>query len=576
MRIKTKLTLGIGLLFALIMVLAVMGTLYINVLKKDTQNILVSNYGTLEYTRKMMLALDAIQATRTAFPQFEQNLTHQLQNVTEPGEREATQQLAEHYQQLKMSPAGSALPSLIRQDLSQIMLLNMQAIQRKSDIASQTADTATLWIATAGTLCFIIAFVLLVNLPGNIANPIRELTESIKQIAHKNYAQRVHFSKKNEFGELAGSFNIMAEKLEEYDNSNLSKLLIEKKRIEALINNMHDPVIGLDENRKILFVNDAALNIIGIPAGRLIGQTAQDIAVTNDLIRSLTQQLMQPGATIPEDKGLKIYANGRESYFEKNIITISITPTGEQNQKLIGHVILLRNITPYKELDFAKTNFIATVSHELKTPISSIKLGVQLLEKKETGSLNEEQQQLLESIKDDAGRLLKITGELLNLSQVETGNIQLNLQPANANNILQYALDAIKVQADLKEIELHIRSGRELPLIKADEEKTAWVLINFLTNAIRYSPEKTRIQITTEIKGDQLLFSVTDKGYGIDPAYKNRIFDRYFQIPGSSKSGTGLGLAICKEFIEAQGGSIGVETEPGIGSTFYFLLPVER
>ena len=573
MRIKAKLILGTGVLSALILLLAVLGTGYINILKKDTRNILVSNYNTVEYSRKMMLALDGVHLPGGSIHQFEENLKLQKANVTETGEKEATQQLEEHYQLFKNNLADTLLPRLIRQDLSQVMLLNMQAIQRKTNIATDTADTATLWIATAGTLCFIIAFVLLVNLPGNIANPIRELTESIRQIANKNYAQRVHFNKQNEFGDLAKSFNTMAEKLEEYHNSNLSKLLIEKKRIETLINNMHDPVIGLDENKRILFVNEAAIAACGLPATKLIGQLAQDVAVVNDLVRALIQDMMLAGSH-NKDRSMKIYADGKESYFEKNIITITITPTGETQQQQIGHVILLRNITPYKELDFAKTNFIATVSHELKTPISSIKLGVQLLEKKQTGSLNEDQQQLIEGIKDDAGRLLKITGELLNLSQVETGNIQLNLQESSPYQILRYAMDAVKVQAELKHIHIDSQVANDLPRVKADEEKTAWVLINLLTNAIRYSPERADIIIEVKQQDKQLLFSVQDKGHGIDPLYKDKIFDRYFQIPGSNRSGTGLGLAICKEFIEAQGGTIDVQTEQGAGSRFYFLLPV--
>lgn len=573
MRIKAKLILGTGVLSALILLLAVLGTGYINILKKDTQNILVSNYNTVEYSRKMMLALDGIQLPGSAIRQFEENLILQKANVTEAGEKEATQQLEEHYQLLKNNLSDTLLPRLIREDISRVMLLNMEAIQRKTNVATDTADTATLWIATAGTLCFCIAFILLVNLPGNIANPIRELTESIRQIANKNYAQRVHFNKQNEFGDLAQSFNTMAEKLEEYHSSNLSKLLIEKKRIETLINNMHDPVVGLDENKRILFVNEAAVAACGVPAVKLVGQKAQDVAVTNDLVRSLIQDLMAPGAGNHKERSLKIYADGKESYFEKNIITITITPTGETQQQQIGHVILLKNITPYKELDFAKTNFIATVSHELKTPISSIKLGVQLLEKRETGSLNEDQQELLEGIKEDAGRLLKITGELLNLSQVETGNIQLNLQESSPYQILRYAMDAVKVQAELKHIQLDNQVAAQLPLVKADEEKTAWVLINLLTNAIRYSPERAAIVIEVKQQENRLLFSVQDKGHGIDPVYKEKIFDRYFQVPGSNRSGTGLGLAICKEFIEAQGGTIDVVTEQGSGSRFYFLLP---
>lgn len=570
MRIKTKLTLGVGLLFLLILVLAIVSSAYINRLKNDTENILVSNYNTLEYARKMTLALDEIQQSPLALSEFEQNLQLQKVNVTETGEKEATQKLEAHYMLFRNDTASATLPALMRRDISLIMTLNMQAIQRKTHIAQSTAGNANLWIATAGTLCFIIAFILLVNLPGNIANPIKALTASIQQIANKNYSQRVHLSQNDEFGELASSFNTMAEKLQEYNNTNLSELLVEKKRIETLINNMHDPVIGLDEHKKILFANEEAIRISGMQREKLIGQQAQDVAVTNDLIRTLIRELMEPKPASGKAPPIKIFADGKESYFEEDIVTISITPTGETGKKHLGHVIVLKNITPFKELDFAKTNFIATVSHELKTPISSIKLGVQLLEKE--GHVNEAQQQLLDGIKDDSNRLLSITGELLNLSQVETGNIQLSIQQSNPHKIIKYAIDAVKVQADQKQIALEVKEDKLLPLVKADEEKTAWVLTNFLTNAIRYSPEKSQINIEVNPDGSQVLFSVKDQGKGIDARYKDRIFDRYFQVPGSSRAGTGLGLAICKEFIEAQGGSIGVESEIGSGSNFYFLL----
>jgi signal transduction histidine kinase len=269
---------------------------------------------------------------------------------------------------------------------------------------------------------------------------------------------------------------------------------------------------------------------------------------------------------------LKIYADNKESYFEKEIVTITIIPTGERQKKQIGHVIVLKNITPFKELDFAKTNFIATVSHELKTPISSIKMSLQLLENQNTGLVNPEQQQLIESIKDDSNRLLKITGELLNMSQVETGNIQLNIQQAKPAQILDYALEAVKVQADQKQIALKVDQEENLPDVKADTEKTAWVLINFLTNAIRYSQQSGQIHIGIKQHENGIQFSVKDEGKGIDSRYKDKIFNRYFQVPGSAKTGTGLGLAISKEFIEAQGGTIGVKSEIGMGSTFFFEL----
>ncbi len=573
MNIKDKLTLGVGFLFSMIVILAVVSAWYIHALKSDTTNILTANYNTLEYSRSMLMALEEIPLNPDAATAFEESLKKQQYNITEIGEKEITEKITGHFAKLKNNPTDSIIKKAIRADITEVMRLNMQAIQRKSQVAVATSETATFWIAISGTVCFLLAFILLINLPSTIANPIQELNQSIKQIANQNYSERIHFKGSIEFEELAKSFNKMAQKLEEYNNSNLSKLLIEKKRIDTLINNMNDPVIGLDEHQKIIFANNEALKILDIKQNDVIGHEASKLALTNDLLRSLLKEALLP-VSADKTEPVKIYSNGKESYFQKEIVEISIIPTGEITPLTIGKVIILRNITHFKELDFAKTNFIATVSHELKTPISSIKMSLQLLENKNTGAINSGQEQLIESIKEDSNRLLKITSELLNLSQIETGNIQLNLHKANPLEVVNYAIQAVQTQAQQKQIVMEIIHGESLSEMRADAEKTTWVLINFLTNAIRYSPEQSKVKIAIKQEASTVSIAVIDEGKGIDERYKSRIFDRYFQIPGSSKMGTGLGLAISKEFIEAQGGEIGLSSEMGMGSTFYFKLPV--
>jgi PAS domain S-box-containing protein len=421
-----------------------------------------------------------------------------------------------------------------------------------------------------------IAFILLINLPGNIANPIQELTKSIRQIASEKYCERVHFEGHNEFGELAKSFNTMAKKLEEYNNSNLSKLMIEKKRIETLINNMHDPVIVLDEKRTVIFVNEEALSILGIKEEEVAENSATDIALTNDLMRMLIKELMSGEKTITGAPPIKIYANGIESYFEKEVVHIRILPTGETVKMDIGDVIILRNVTSYKALDVAKTNFISTLSHEFKTPISAIQMGVDLLRKQELGTLTEEQQSLLSGIEEDAGRLLKISGEILNLSQVETGKIQLDLSPVNPKMMLEKAIAMNKRSAEQKGIKLVTDFPDHLPDVVADLEKTSWVLSNLIGNAIRYSYDQSSVLLSLREEEDVVRFAVKDTGQGIAPQFIDKVFDRYFRIPGTKKEGTGLGLAISKELIEAQGGHIDVQSEYGAGSTFSITLPVQN
>jgi len=520
-----------------------------------------------------LLSLEEIGKEPFAIAEFQKNLDLQRQNITEDGEKEATKNILAHFSDLKNDKENLSLHSAIRKDIAELMQLNMNAIQIKSGIANTTAQNAIAVISIAGTLCFLIAFILMVNLPANISNPIRELTSSIHQIANQNYRERVQFESNSEFGELARSFNTMAEKLQEYSESRIDKILKGKKRIETLIDNMHDAVIGIDENRKVLFVNDEALKISGLKKEKFVGRLIQDVAVSNDLVRDLIKEIINPDAEKNPSELLKIFVEGKENYFEKEILDINVIPTGENDSRFIGQVIMLRNITPFKELDLAKTRFIGTVSHEFKTPISSIQMGLQLLENEKIGSLNEEQQKLIKGIDEDTVRLLKITGELLNVAQLETGVSQLNIRPFKINEMLEEVIKTNRSAADKRQISMitHIDSG--LDIINADQEKTLWVLNNIVSNAIRYSYEQSTVTIKVEkFDSDHVKFSVEDQGLGIDEQYLKHIFTRYFRVPGTKAEGTGLGLSISKEFIEAQRGNIAVESEVGKGSVFSFIL----
>ncbi|KFF18872.1 ATP-binding protein [Chryseobacterium sp. JM1] len=570
MKLKTKLTLGVGLLFLLIVLMSVIGSVYINKLKSDTEKILTANYNSLEFSKNMLLALDKISTdSAIAVNDFQKNNKLQEKNLTEFGEKEATQSLNLHFNSY-LKQASPEKEKLIREDLAKIMSLNMKGIERKSDIAIITAENATFWIVSLGTVCFLIAFTLLFNLPQTIAEPINQLTFSIRQIAAKNYSERVHFKGSEEFNSLADSFNTMAEKLQEYESSSLSKQLMDKKRIETLVNNMHDAVIGLDENHFIYMINDEALKITGLHKEEIIGKTVHEVAVNNDLIRELLKNIDHP-----VKEPIKIVRDHKENYFEQDIIPINIVKTGEKETKYIGKVILLRNITPFKELDFAKTNFIATISHELKTPISAIKMGVQLLGNQKFGELNDQQKELLKSINDDGQRLLNITGELLNLSQVETGNIRLTVEKCSPKEVVQAAVKNVEKLAEQKNILINTEYFLgDNDFVNADFDKTVWVMNNFLTNAVKHSFQDENISITVEKQDSMIQFSITDTGSGIDEKYHRQIFDRYFQVPGEHQNGTGLGLAISKNFIEKQNGEIGVKSSPNQGSTFYFRLPV--
>ena len=560
MKLKTKLSLGLSFLFTVILVFGVLGIFYINLLSNDAAKVLKNNHESLVYCNNMLKALENIAHYEKAKNDFNENLKKQEANITEPGELEATKEVRQNYTELLAAPDDSSNYPQIRMGLQIINDLNQNDKLKKNNIVQKTADDAKLWLTIIFTVLFLITLTFIVNFPAILSNPITKLTEGIVEIAGKNYSKRIYLKQKDEFGELANAFNSMAEKLDQYERSNLAQLRFEKSRIETIINQMNDGIIGFDAKKRILFLNVVAEKLLGVKEAEVMGKYSADVAVHNDLMRTLLQK--------KKKKELKIYADNKESYFNKDVLNVM------NSEEVIGQVIVLKNITPFHELNEAKTNFIATVSHELKTPISSIKMSAQLLSDNRVGNLNEEQNELIKSITDDSERLLKITSELLNMSQVETGNIQLKLQPVAASAIVQQAVEAVLFKAQQKQVTIKINADDNLPMVNADQEKTAWVLINFLTNAIKFSPEHAAVEINTTRKNNLVEFTVRDTGKGIEEKYLPKIFDRYFKVPGSSKTGTGLGLAISKEFIEAQGGSIRVQSEIGTGSSFSFLLNI--
>lgn len=568
MNLKTKLTLGLVLLFGMLVLVSAVGILSINELSGDSSAILQDNYKTLEYVQAMHHSLDGLEYDPSAREIFKMNLEYQSSNITEVGEEEATEALSREYARLEKKTSDSLARAGVRNQLIRITDLNLQAIARKNAQAQKTAYDSAMFLGVIATFCVLIGFVFLVNFPGYIANPVQQLTEGIQEIAQGNYEQRIHLHRSDEFGALTNAFNELAAKLDDYQHSNLARLMFEKKRLETVIGAMHDPVIGLDENQRILFANEPALHLLHLSPGHLIGKDAREVALTNDLLRALLARAVKP-----DTEPLKIFADGKESFFMPESIDIAVQTGKAEGEQGIGKVLVLKNVTQFRERDVAKTNFIATISHELKTPISSIKMGLRLLEDDRIGNLNEEQQHLLRQLNDDAGRLLNITGELLKIAQAETGNIQLNLEPVHPGEIIEAARQVLTAQAQEKQIDLDVAPlPQPVKMAFADADKAVWILVNLLSNAIRYSPEKQPVKITVDYRDGAIRFSVRDRGPGVPDIYKEKIFERFFRMPGALPGGAGLGLAISREFVWAMGGEIGVENAPDGGSAFWFTL----
>ncbi len=261
-KLKTKVALGGIFLFALLILVGAVSFFYFNQISGDSKEIIKDNYESLNYSRIMLNDLNELTDSTGSFDNFEENLRLQENNITEPGEKEMTASLRKNFDELKEKGMIDLLPSMVRRDISGIMQVNLQAIDKKNQAAQASAERAKTIITICLTVCLLIGFTFLFNFPSLVASPIASLTEGIKAIANKNYGQRIHLNRKDEFGDLANAFNSMAEKLDEYEHSNLSKIMFEKRRAETVINSLKDASIGIDNKETVLFANQQALQLL--------------------------------------------------------------------------------------------------------------------------------------------------------------------------------------------------------------------------------------------------------------------------------------------------------------------------
>lgn len=601
LKLKTKIRIALVILFAAITLLGALGGYYVQRTSNNAILMIRDNYNTINYAKEMSKAMNDMvysialensspayrrQQLRKASDNFEAYLNLQLQKVSGQEEQELTEQLRRDFEffredmrQIQFSnevPVGVYMKVLNMQTiLESVHDMNEKIIRQRTEEASDIADRVTLIMIVLGFFFFLFAVLAMFYFPRYIAEPIQNLTRSIQEIARKNYGQRVPISHSDEFGDMARSFNMMAEKLEEYENINVAQVLTEKKRTETIVSRMNEAIIGLDDRMLILFVNPPALQLLGLREEQIIGKNAVSFSKTHEMFHGLVKEVLS--GKVSENKtfpAISIDKDGKRQYFNKDILRIESLGEEDHLPTNVGFVVILKNVTELKEQDLAKTNFMATLSHELKTPIAAIDMSLNLLEDVRIGQMNTEQHELSGTIRQNTSRLLKMVNEILDITRIESGQLQLTLEDIQPDEVVVRALDNVKTFIAEKRLEVIQNIQPDLPMLRMDVPKTTAVLVNFLTNAVRYTPDDTSIVIDVLRQNGSVEFYVSDHGPGISPEEIKKLFQPYRRASGDKTKGTGLGLAISKEFVEAQGGRIWVESEVGKGSKFGFALPV--
>jgi len=289
----------------------------------------------------------------------------------------------------------------------------------------------------------------------------------------------------------------MSNKLEEYEKTNIEKYIAEKKRAEAIVKSMRDGILVTDETDKVVIVNGVSEELFGISENNIIGKSIYEISNYNNLMKTVSQDL-SGNEVIPNSSGknknyFRIFYKDKEEFFLKEIIKVY----DENKINNLGAIILLKNVTGFKELDEIKSGFVATVSHELRTPLTAMSMSLRLLKDKRIGILNDEQSKLIDAMKLEVKRLLKIVNELLNLSRIESGNEIMKFQTVSIEDIFHASVTPMLMQFENKRINFKMDVEKNIPLIKADVNKIAWVLINLLSNAVRYTPEGGDISLSS-------------------------------------------------------------------------------
>jgi len=559
MKTKTRLLLSLGALTFLVFVLAGVGIASINQLRGEGGQVLRANYMSLAYMEDMLAALE--EAPETGIPRAKEQLALQQANITEVGELEATTALAVAFAAWETSGQDSLVTRTLTARIRSILELNRDAIVRKAAQAEERGDKAVVWITLTGTLCALVALSMLFGMAEFLSAPIRALTAGIDRVAQGNYRERIILDRKDEFGHMAERFNAMASELEKWESSSLSRIMEEKTRAEAVIQSLQDASIGLDDQERILFINQEALDLLGLHEINTTGKLATEVAKGNDFLR----HILNDKSSAP----FKAVVDGKENYFVSGSTPIQ-GPNG-----VIGTLFTIRDITPFKERDLAKTNFLATISHELKTPLASTDIGLTLLERQSATTLTADQGAIVSDLRKDHQRLVRIVSELLDLAQAESGNIRVQLTELSLDRVVQDALAAVKVSAQQKGILFAVRTHDNEPRVRADADKAVWVLVNLLSNAVRHSPQRGVVTIDTADAEGKVTLSIIDQGPGIPAIEQERLFERFAQ-GASAHKGTGLGLSIAKEFMQAMGGDIRLDRGVTNGASFLLTFAAVR
>jgi signal transduction histidine kinase/HAMP domain-containing protein len=455
-----------------------------------------------------------------------------------------------------------------------ILRLNQDNMQQADREARKTAESSLLWFAICLSLVAILAVLLARRTINTIIRPIQNVTESVLAIGSGNLNQVVPAVSSDELGQLAGAVNTMARQLRDYRQSQQAHFLRVQQAAQATIDSFPDPVLVVDRDGLIEMVNPAATRILGLLPKEPSSPERVAWQPPEVLREPLAQALQHERAYLPGSFDQAVAVQGAD---EQRSLLPRILPIKDPYGSTLGAAVVLADVTRFQLLDQVKSDLVATASHELKTPLSSISMAIHVLLEETVGPLTPKQIELLVVARSGCERLLSMINNLLDLARLKEGVSRLDIGPEQPAALLRAAADLVRERAEDQEVELVVRASPDLPRVAVDALALGHALRNLLDNALSYTGRRGRVTLTAAAVDDAVVVTVADTGIGIPSEYVPHVFDRFFRIPQQSRgSGSGLGLAIVREIIVSHGGSIKCRSTPGEGTTFQFTLPLWR
>ncbi len=478
---------------------------------------------------------------------------------------------AKHYYYQNVRPTSDQLRELCFSLFEINQSAMYEAPSRTHAIASQSAYGTLM----ASIITLVLSIIATAWLTKVVIKPAEDLTETVRRIGKGKLDLKIDVLSNDEIGQLSREFNKMTERLRQFEQMNIDKIISEKRKSEAIVESISDGLIVTDMRMQVLHINSVMAELLGVSEEKAVG-VAVDTIVRDGRLMAAIRAGSGPGPA-RDDGEFQILQFERQD--KLHYFRLKLSKIFDTGGKLYGVVTLLQDVTQFKELDRMKSDFIATLSHEFRTPVTSITMTVDLLSQGLLGPLSPRQKELVSSAKEDCERLTKLARELLQLSKLESGRLQLKEEELNIRSVVEFSLRPLQLQFGEKRVVLCNDVPADLPAIHGDEQQISWVITNLVTNALKHTDAGGTVTLTAQESAEGMVVSVEDTGHGIAEVDIPRIFDKFVQIkqPTDSTPGSvGLGLAIAKDIVETYGGRIWVKSRVGKGSEFSFVLPLRR